>query len=593
MRAQYAALLALFLDAAAHSAHADVLEAERIERRAANNTVIPAPINVEPSQYWDGNDGPWSSFALQIGTPKQNVRVMVSTAGYATWTVQAAGCPTGTIAGCENARGFLFNTNESLTWVPNSIFDLGLEMNLGLDSTANYGFDTITLGWQGSGLPSVQHSTIASLATFDYWLGIFGLNPQPANFTTLNDPQPSFMTQLKNNNTIPSVAWAYTAGNQYRFDKVYGSLVLGGYDQSKFVPTNLSIPFAGDVSRDLVVGVQSIVSAGQTLTSSGGGFYAFIDSTVSYLYLPQSVCEAFESAFGLTWNDTMQLYLVNSTLHTQLVSQNASVTFTLGTGTSGGQTVDVVLPYAAFDLQVSYPIVQNTSYYFPLKRAANDTQYTLGRTFLQEAYLIADYERRNFTIAPCAWVENAAADLRTIISPNTTISTGGNGGGGGLSAGAIAGVAVGIVAVIALLGLALWLLRRAKNKRKLAELEGASARRTDSQKDSNDLSKPFISGPIGGELGNDSEIHEMQTPWRGGQKPTELDSPHKVVGELEGTADQPQREYFGKVPWGHHEVEGNNTPVYEMQGSEVQELPDNQRPQSWGRGDEKAGLHTR
>lgn len=118
--------------------------------------------------------------------------------------------------GCENARGFLFNTNESLTWVPNSIFDLGLEMNLGLDTSANYGFDTVTLGWQGSGLPSVQHSTVASLASYNFWMGTFGLNPQPANFSTFNDPQPSFMTQLKNNNSIPSLAWAYTAGNQYR-----------------------------------------------------------------------------------------------------------------------------------------------------------------------------------------------------------------------------------------------------------------------------------------------------------------------------------------------------------------------------------------
>lgn len=59
MRAQYTALLALFLDSVAYAARADVLEVDRIEKRAENTTVIPAPINVEPSQYWDGNDGPW------------------------------------------------------------------------------------------------------------------------------------------------------------------------------------------------------------------------------------------------------------------------------------------------------------------------------------------------------------------------------------------------------------------------------------------------------------------------------------------------------------------------------------------------------
>lgn len=374
------------------------------------------------------------------------------------------------------------------------------------------------------------------------------------------------------------------------FDKVYGSLVLGGYDQSKFVPTNVTVPFAGDVSRDLVIGVQSITSGSTSLTSTSGSFYAFIDSTVSYLYLPLTVCEAFESAFGLTWNSSVELYLVNTTLHTQLVSQNASVTFTLGASSSGGSTVDIVLPYAAFDLQVSYPILENTSYYFPLKRAANETQYTLGRTFLQEAYLIADYERRNFTVAPCAWTENAASDLRSIISPDTVI-TSSSSNNGHLSAGAIAGVVVGIVAVIAILGLALFFLRRTKNKRKAAELAANNKHDTEDAKDSGDMGKPFISGPIGGELGNDSEIHEMQTPgFR--DKPEELDAEQKVVGELAGTVDMPQQEYYGKVPWGHHEVEGNNEQIYEMQGSEVQELEgtQRQRPMSWGRGDEKAGL---
>lgn len=118
--------------------------------------------------------------------------------------------------GCESSRGQPFLTNESLTWVPNSMWDLGLEMNLGLDSTASFGFDTVVLGWQGSGLPSATHMVIANLGVDTYWLGNFGLNPQPTNFSNYNDPQRSFMTAMRNTETIPSLAWAYTAGNQYR-----------------------------------------------------------------------------------------------------------------------------------------------------------------------------------------------------------------------------------------------------------------------------------------------------------------------------------------------------------------------------------------
>lgn len=142
---------------------------------------------------------------------------MISTAAFNVWTINAAaGCPNGTIMGCEASRGIPFLTNESLTWVPNSIWQLGLEENLGLDNTAAYGFDTVTLGWQGSGLPTADHIVITNLGVDAFWLGLFGLNPKPTNFSNYNDPQESFMTKLYDNNTIPSLTWAYTAGNQYR-----------------------------------------------------------------------------------------------------------------------------------------------------------------------------------------------------------------------------------------------------------------------------------------------------------------------------------------------------------------------------------------
>ena len=48
---------------------------------------LPAPIVIPASQDFDGNDGPWSSFALRLGTPAQTVKVMISTAGSQTWVV--------------------------------------------------------------------------------------------------------------------------------------------------------------------------------------------------------------------------------------------------------------------------------------------------------------------------------------------------------------------------------------------------------------------------------------------------------------------------------------------------------------------------
>lgn len=527
-------------------------------------------------------DGPWSSFPLQVGHAAQNIRALISTAASTILTVSAGGCPSVYPADCANQRGFLFLPNESLTWVPNSIFEVGIEQNLGLDTTGNVGFDTVTLGWQGSGGPSVDHSTVFNLNTPIYWIGAFGLNPLPTNFTTLNDPQPSFMQQLVNNNSIPSLTYGYTAGNQYRLNKVYGSLVLGGYDRNRFDNTkNVSVPFYSDVSRDLLINVQSITTDHGSPSNllPGGSIPMYIDSTIAQIWLPEDACTAFEQAFGLTYDESSQFYLVNSSLHDTLTETNPNVTFTVGSQTTGGSTVDIVLPYGAFDLQVTFPNVMNpnTSYYFPLKRAANDTQYTLGRTFLQEAYLIADYDNNNFTVAPCTWdsAKVGTSSIKSILRANETSAA--TGDDSGSSTGAIAGGVVGgVVGAVAVIGGLIWFLRRRKQaeKKRLAELEAKEAGGDNPDKasqDSHGEGKPFISQPMGGELSG-AEIHEMNAPWVA--PPQEMDSPYKADPNKIGYSEMEGGEYFG--PNGNHgqpaEMHGD-TPIYEMAGSDVHEMP--------------------
>ncbi len=171
--------------------------------------------------------------------------------------------------------------------------------------------------------------------------------------------------------------------------KVLGSLTLGGYDQSRFTPNDLSFDFAQNQSRDLVVGIQSIVSTNANGTSSSllpSGIPAYIDSTVAGITLPTEACQAFERAFGLTYDEKRKLYPVDDALHPALLEQNASVTFTIGqTTAAGGKIMNITLPYASFDLKATPPFVNKTTNYFPLQRANDPTQYTLGRTFLQEA----------------------------------------------------------------------------------------------------------------------------------------------------------------------------------------------------------------
>ncbi|KAF2229803.1 acid protease, partial [Viridothelium virens] len=427
-----------------------------------------------------GIDGPWSTFWAQVGTPPQVVRLLPGTSADALWVPLPEGCTSQDPPDCLQSRT-VFNPNESSTWHQIGIYHLGLsqESFLGYDPDTDNAKDaneTFTLGLPGSGLPTVNNSIVEGIATKDFYMGLIGLNPQAINLSSIADPQPSLLQSLRDSGSIPSLSWAYTAGSVNLGSAAYGSLTLGGYDTSRFLVNNLSFPFVADSSRDLVIGVQSIkTDAPNNSSLLTEGISAFIDSLVPEFWLPLEVCTAFEQAFGLTWNETESRYLLNDSAHNALVDLNPNVTFTLGAESSGGDNVNIVFPYTSFDLTATPPLVNKSSSYFPLKRAQNSTQYTLGRAFFQNAYVITDYERSNFSVHQ-ALVPSSTnkQNLVPILSPNPTeqpsqpslTSQTNKSNSSGVSGGAIAGIVIGVLAVlIAAVGAILFYRRQKKRRR--------------------------------------------------------------------------------------------------------------------------------
>ncbi|KAI0553194.1 aspartic peptidase domain-containing protein [Xylaria curta] len=436
--------------------------------RASSNSDELKPIVIPPSGYFEGNDGPWSTFDLRIGSPEQYVRVTVSTATSESLVVQSEyGCSVSVFAtvpvNCTNSRGKLFNPDTSTSWNELGLFGLGFEENLGYSQRAQYGLESLGLGLTG---PRLENQTVGVIATTQpFYLGVFGLHDQPINFSSLgNSSAPSFLTSLKDHNNIPSLSWSYTAGARYRLKPEYGQLILSGYDTSRFAEENtVTYGMTDDANRQLIVYLQSINYSDGKSGSLGGNLLSTpisisIDSTDPNLWLPNDVCNAFEQAFGLTTDQSTGLYLINDTHHSSLVSQNTTITFALSNVSAGGQDLDITFPYAAFDLIAENPLVNSTSYYFPLKRAKTTTQFTLGRTFLQEAYLSADYERRTFNVSACTWDESAEENIVTIL-PNDYQNNNGSSGPQGssqnrghrLNGGAIAGIIIGAIVVVSIL----------------------------------------------------------------------------------------------------------------------------------------------
>jgi len=165
----------------------------------------------------DGNDGPWSSFQLRIGTPAQFPRVLISTTGYNSWVVlPQPGCNSSTVS-CANSRGTLFSPNQSSTWHDLGIYTLDREQNLNYSTNANFGLDTVGIGPPGGSGPGLDSQIVGAFQNnVDYYLGQFGLAPFSTNLSTIANPYPNFITTLKAKNLIPSISWSYTAGAQYR-----------------------------------------------------------------------------------------------------------------------------------------------------------------------------------------------------------------------------------------------------------------------------------------------------------------------------------------------------------------------------------------
>jgi hypothetical protein len=399
--------------------------------------------------------------------------------------VLPSGCSTKAIASppanCVISRGGTFISSTSSTWNKEGIFyinsdGVGLEANLGYKIGAEFGLETVGLGYtDGANGPVLTKQTVAGFATASpMYLGLFGLNPEPVNFTTIgNFSALSYLSSLKAQDAIPSLSWSYTAGAYYRLKA--GSpnqLVFGGYDASRFLTNSATFMLNEDTTRDIVVAVQSIfVSGANIATLLTEPIFAFIESTDPNIWLPESACMAFEKAFGLELDNTTNLYLINDTHYTNLLAAEPVVTFRLADSLSGGSTVDITLPFSAFALPATYPAVSKPSYYFPLRKAHNQTQYTLGRTFLQEAYLTVDYERRNFSVSQATFVDGATSIITPIFSPSLTsnithLTTSSanppTDHSSGLTPGPIAGIVISVIFLLILCpGAFTWYRRRA------------------------------------------------------------------------------------------------------------------------------------
>jgi hypothetical protein len=445
----------------------------------------PQPILATAGADFLGYDGQWSPISIRIGTPEQWISVLPATLSQETWVIGPGGCD-GTST-CESVRGGVFDSSQSSTFQPYGLYELGATPGVASGSFGYYGLDTVALN-DGVSEPD---QIVSVINTTEVLLGELGLGVQQTRLNGSENVLPLLSSLVQNNSVIPSHSYGYTAGAAYRLKGVPASLALGGIDANRFAPNSMSFTLSSDYAPVIAINSITVSSSGlplnwdsnpmQLLDESQAETFT-IDTSTPFLWLPEAVCDNFANALNLTYNDDLQLYFyANDTSPSSLDAWDLAFNFSIGNLPGANDNIELSLPYGAFNLKLSFPypgLDANFSSasvdYFPLRRASNDSQYIIGRAFLQETYLTVDYERNNFSLSQAVFTEEAVNNvaLYAITRPDDSIFPGPTSSSSGLTTGAQAGIGVGIALAVIAAAVLIWCC--CFRKRRSADFEAVS-----------------------------------------------------------------------------------------------------------------------
>lgn len=202
-----------------------------------------------------------------------------------------------------------------------------------------------------------------------------------------------------------------------------------------------------------------------TTSTPGTSSLYTLDTSTSYIWLPENTFNSFGQAFNLTYDDNLGFYTYgnDTSLRQRLLAMDLSITFSISDFPNASHGVNITLPFQAFDHSLSYPFPNLPSEYFntslpyiPVKMASTNEEQRIGRVFFQEAYLAVDYEREQFSVYQAKFDDDLVDESKDIvridsyIDKSLDISSGKQGIPAGIKAGIGVGTAVGAVLAIVL-----------------------------------------------------------------------------------------------------------------------------------------------
>ncbi|RYP01588.1 hypothetical protein DL764_006176 [Monosporascus ibericus] len=225
---------------------------------------------------------------------------------------------------------------------------------------------------------------------------------------------------MVNASLIPGYLWSQgtTASNSFGMHigsvdpPIDGSLYFGGYDQNRVVGDIITETddYTKEITlKDITINVAEGASPwefasmggilGQGNDSIGStGIQVSVDGCSPYLTLPRSTCDALASHLPVDYDEDLGLYIwnTNDRKYAQIVGSPSALQFTFLSG-SNTQNVTISVPFLHLNLTLDAPLVEEPQQYFPCFTGSD--RYTLGRAFLQDAFVGANWGAKTWWLA--------------------------------------------------------------------------------------------------------------------------------------------------------------------------------------------------
>ena len=526
---------------------------------------VPLPVRVSPSSKTYGPDGPWQAITVNFGTPPQKIDLYPG--GIFTSTVFTNSICDG-ITAQPCASGGMYDPSASSTlddqsikyqydadWTRGAMSQPGkgqtvmehLVFNDRSELVANLSVNLIsnleTIYPDGSRYPVQvgQLSLGKTINTYNFSLVLFTSDTGAFQDNQSFDSVPYSVNAslipnyLQDKQFIPSSSYGLHIGSAAL--NLPLSLWLGGYDSSRAIGTVSSQPLnAGGIfiSDLLDIGIDVDHGASPFSYTKRQGILAERNSSITtsipvamnpgapYMYLPNSTCEAMVKDLPVTYNASLGLYFWNTQdpAYVKIITSPTYMSFSTS-------NLTIKVPFQLLNLTLDAPLVSKPTPYFPCQPPNNATDYSLGRAFLQAAFIGVNWARGNgnwflaqapgpntaFTPVQKAitntsltidgYLANWADTWKPVWTPlaastnsssssssqphqgNTTTSNKSS-----LSGGAIAGVVIGAVVAVAFFVALGYLMWRRRMRQRESDTRTQSAWRSPSEKKQNPVELP-------------------------------------------------------------------------------------------------------